>query len=131
MRYNIVESGMIRGGSLEVNLTLLEDTYQADWSADIKLGKRVFGKWLPLPGFSKSGSERIPKDLLSEEYIRTNDTLSVKGYVFTKQAMDHFTTGQNNDVNIDLFFRFDANDPAEIVTIYVEWNNFKVTAILE
>ena len=131
MRYNIEQSGLIRGGTVDVTLNDMGDVYDCQWSAEIKLGKKIFGKWIPLPGFSKSGSERISKDVLSEAYIRENDAFKYGSFAFYKQADDHLTTGQNNDVNIDLYLRFDGMDPVEINMIYVEWNGYKVTANLE
>ena len=128
MIYSIVESGIIRGGTLTIDLNLLEDVYEANYSLDVKLGKRVFGKWIPLPGFSKSGSVRINKLYLSEDFIRNNDTFTVNGKTFQREALDLFSVNTDGIV-IEIGVSYDGNDPIEITSIETEFNGYSIKAI--
>ena len=128
MIYSILESGIIRGGTLTIDLNLLEDVYEANYSLDVKLGKKIFGRWVPLPGFSKSGSVRIDKQYLSEDFIKANDSFTVNGKTFQKEAYDLLSVATDGIV-IQIGISYDGNDPVEITSIATSFGSYNITAI--
>lgn len=130
MKFRILESGMIRGGSLDVVLHENGDVYDCDYSAELKLGKKVFGKWIALPGISRSGSARIDRKYLSETYIAnmTGD-IDISGVVVSKSS-DSLLRFRKNDVVGFVTISMDGLDPVEIIGLEVTWGGYKVTAVM-
>lgn len=127
MRLTIAEDGLIRGGEINISLNDVADIYEANYSVRVDLGKKVFGKWIPIPGYSTSGTFRVPKRYLSESWLASQDFFVVDGVSFARVNADLYNVeGPGWSGGVELFR--DGFDPVEFNEIMVRWREYTIRA---
>jgi hypothetical protein len=118
MKYEIKENGVVCGGEANLNLKLLGDIYLVEYDGYIKLGKKVFGKFIGKTQDFR-GSYRIIKRVLGESFLKKTKTFEVDGILFKKKSDTSFE-GTTKGTKITIYLKFDSKDPVDIIKIHAE-----------
>jgi hypothetical protein len=114
MKYNI-KGDNVRG-SVDVNITLLEQLYIINYDASLNIGKMIFGKFVKLNSQQYKNSIEVSKQYLSEEWLKQNKEASIRGLKLVK-VTDLLWKFSKNSVHGDIYFNYDGIDPVEVMQI--------------
>ena len=120
MRYMLKETSNVCGGHIDLELRPMGQIYDAHYEVFVKIGKRIFGKFI---GSNQefSGSYRIHQNTLSEAFIKNTKEFEIEGVKFTKQGDSKYLsvfTFSSGDVKGKIDFWRDGKDPVDIKKIY-------------
>ena len=115
MILNIKQSGPIYDGSLEYKIQPVGLLYLVDYRAKVRIGRKVFGKFIGKEQTFK-GSIRIEQRLLSEEFVKVTNELTIKGVSFQRASGNKFRFNKG-PVFGNVTFALDGFDPVSISRI--------------
>ena len=118
MKLSSGKSGPILDAVVKATLNQVGDVYDVDWKLKVRIGRKVWGKFIGKTE-KESGSIRIPKKNLREEYLRTTETCEIAGLKLKRVKEGHFKF-EKGQAKGDVYFGFDGHDPVEIRRIKVK-----------